>query len=126
MYSFDPQEGHPGQLAYTFLIRIHRRLSSQFQFSLSAVTLGYLSQWSGPGEEGEPGHPPVQRCRQPNTQAGAPGVGEYDLHCKENSIYVFPKKELRSLSPSALYKKVSDFPVLSWNVSNQTVHGREK
>jgi hypothetical protein len=23
----------------------YRRLSSQFQFSLSAVTLGYLSQW---------------------------------------------------------------------------------
>jgi hypothetical protein len=39
--SFDPPEGHPVQLTYTFLIR----LSSQFQFSLSAVTLGYLSQW---------------------------------------------------------------------------------
>jgi hypothetical protein len=26
----------------------YRRLSSQFQFSLSAVTLGYLSQWEGP------------------------------------------------------------------------------
>jgi hypothetical protein len=33
-----PPEGHPGQHAYTFVIR--RRLSSQFQFSLSAVTLG--------------------------------------------------------------------------------------
>ncbi len=38
-----PPEGHPGQHAYTFLI--HRRLPSQFQFSLSAVTLVYLSQW---------------------------------------------------------------------------------
>ncbi len=28
----------------TFLIRIYRRLSAQFQFSLSADTLGYLSQ----------------------------------------------------------------------------------
>ncbi len=26
----------------------YRRLSFQFQFSLSAVTLGYLSQWSVP------------------------------------------------------------------------------
>ncbi len=41
--SYEPPECHPGQQAYTFLI--HRRLSSQFQFSLSAVTLGYLSQW---------------------------------------------------------------------------------
>ncbi len=37
---YDPPEGHPGQHAYTY-----RRLSSQFQFSLSAVTLVYLSQW---------------------------------------------------------------------------------
>ncbi len=81
--------------------------------------------WSGPCEEGEPGHPPVQRCRQPNTQAGRTR-GDYDLHCKKNSIYVFPKKELRSFSPNALNKKVSDFPVLSFNVTNQTLPGREK
>ncbi len=31
--------------AYTCLLVSYRRLSAQFQFSLSAVTLGYLSQW---------------------------------------------------------------------------------
>ncbi len=35
---WDAPEGHPGQVVYTF-----RRLSPQFQFSLTAATLVYLS-----------------------------------------------------------------------------------
>jgi hypothetical protein len=43
-----PQKGHPGQHAYTFLIRIlSTSLSPQIQFSLSAVTLGiYLGEYN--------------------------------------------------------------------------------
>jgi hypothetical protein len=36
--SYDPSEGHPGQLVYTLLIRI-QRLTHTFQHSLSDVTL---------------------------------------------------------------------------------------
>jgi hypothetical protein len=39
---WDAPEGDPGQ---SCLLVSYRRLSAQFQFSLSAVTLGYLSQW---------------------------------------------------------------------------------
>jgi hypothetical protein len=46
--SYDPPECHPGQQAYTFLIRILLTSFISFQFSLSAVTLGYLSQWKSP------------------------------------------------------------------------------
>ncbi len=46
--SYDPQECHPGQLVYTFLIRILSTSFILFQFSLSAITLGYLSRWSPP------------------------------------------------------------------------------
>jgi hypothetical protein len=35
--SYDPPECHPGQLAYTYLIR---RLTPQFQFYVSAVSPG--------------------------------------------------------------------------------------
>ncbi len=44
--------------------------------------------WSGPGEEGEPGHPAVQRCRQPNTQAGRTRGGTMIYTAKRiRSIY---------------------------------------
>jgi hypothetical protein len=39
-YSYDHPEGHPGQLVYTFVIRILSRLEPKFKDSLSAVTLG--------------------------------------------------------------------------------------
>jgi hypothetical protein len=40
-----PQKETLDKAAYTCLLVSFRRLSAQFQFSLSAVTLGYLSQW---------------------------------------------------------------------------------
>ncbi len=43
--SYAPPECHPGQQAYTFLIRILSTSFISVSFSLSAVTLGYLSQW---------------------------------------------------------------------------------
>jgi hypothetical protein len=41
-----PQKETLDKAAYTFLLISYRRLSAQFQFSLSADTLEYLSQWS--------------------------------------------------------------------------------
>ena len=41
---WDAPEGYPGQCCLYLYAVSYRRLSSQFQFSLSAVTLGYLSQ----------------------------------------------------------------------------------
>ncbi len=49
--SYDPPEGHPGQLATFSWFVSYRCLSSQFQFSLSAVTLEYLSQCFWPSCE---------------------------------------------------------------------------
>jgi hypothetical protein len=44
---WDAPEGHPGlRCVHLHAFVSYRRLSSQFQFSLSAVTLGYLSQWA--------------------------------------------------------------------------------
>ena len=40
-----PQKETLDKAAYTCLLVSYRRLSAQFKFSLSAVTLGYLSQW---------------------------------------------------------------------------------
>ncbi len=44
-----PQKEALDKAAYTCLLLSYRRLSAQFQFSLSADTLGYLSQcaWGG-------------------------------------------------------------------------------
>jgi hypothetical protein len=43
---WDTPEGHPGQYCvHLYAFVSYQRLSSQFQFSLSAVT---LSQWQGP------------------------------------------------------------------------------
>jgi hypothetical protein len=43
---WDAPEGHPGQCCvHLHAVLSYRRLSSQFQFSVSAVTLVYLSQW---------------------------------------------------------------------------------
>ncbi len=58
-YEWDALEGHPGQCCVHLYGSVsYRRLSPQFQFSLSGVTLVYLSQWSlltgdmgGGGEE---------------------------------------------------------------------------
>ncbi len=41
-----PQKDTLGRAAYTCILVSYRRLSPQFQFSLSGVTLVYLSQWS--------------------------------------------------------------------------------
>jgi hypothetical protein len=43
-----PQKETLDKAAYTCLLVSYRRISAQFQFSLSAVTLGYLSQWCTP------------------------------------------------------------------------------
>ncbi len=40
-----PQKDTLERAAYTCMLLSYRRLSSQFQFSLSGVTLVYLSQW---------------------------------------------------------------------------------
>jgi hypothetical protein len=46
---WDAPEGHPGQCCvHLYLLVSYQRLSPQFQFSLSGVTLVYLSQWSCP------------------------------------------------------------------------------
>ncbi len=42
-----PQKDTLDRAAYTCMLVSYRRLSAQFQFSLSADTLGYLSQWAG-------------------------------------------------------------------------------
>ncbi len=42
-----PQKDTLDRAAYTCMLISYRRLLSQFQFSLSGVTLVYLSQWSG-------------------------------------------------------------------------------
>ncbi len=42
-----PQKETLDIAAYTCLLVFYRRLSPLFQFSLSAVTLVYLSQWGG-------------------------------------------------------------------------------
>jgi hypothetical protein len=43
---WDAPEGHPGQCCvHLYASVFYRRLSPQFQFFLSAVTLVYLSQW---------------------------------------------------------------------------------
>ncbi len=40
--SYDPPEGHPGQLVNTFVGFVsYQRLGPKFQHSLSAVTLGF-------------------------------------------------------------------------------------
>ncbi len=50
---WEAPEGHPGQCCvHLYAFVSYQRLSSQFQFSLSAVTLVYLSQcsrWDGLG-----------------------------------------------------------------------------
>jgi hypothetical protein len=43
-----PQKETLDKAAYTCLLVSYQRLSAQFQFSLSADTLGYLSQCLGP------------------------------------------------------------------------------
>ena len=43
---WDAPEGYPGQCCLYLYAVSYRRLSSQFQFSLSAAILVYLSQWS--------------------------------------------------------------------------------
>jgi len=46
---WDAPEGHPGQCCvHLYASVFYRRLTPQFQFSLSAVTLVYLSQWYPP------------------------------------------------------------------------------
>jgi hypothetical protein len=42
---WDASEGNPGQSCVTPMLVSYRRLSPQFKFSLSGVTLVYLSQW---------------------------------------------------------------------------------
>jgi hypothetical protein len=43
---WDAPEGHPGKCCvHLYAFVSYRRLSSQFQFSLSAATLVDLSQW---------------------------------------------------------------------------------
>jgi hypothetical protein len=44
---WDAPEGHPGQSCVHLYARVvsYRRLLPQFQFSLSGVTLVYLSRW---------------------------------------------------------------------------------
>jgi hypothetical protein len=43
-----PKRPPPGQLAYTFVILIHRRLAPKYQHYLYAVTLGiYLGGYEG-------------------------------------------------------------------------------
>jgi hypothetical protein len=42
---WDAPEGALDKAAYTCLLVSYRCLSAKFQFSLSAVTLVYLSQW---------------------------------------------------------------------------------
>jgi hypothetical protein len=50
---WDAPEGHPGQCCvHLYAAVFYRRLSPQFQFSLSAVTLVYLSQCPGPTSAG--------------------------------------------------------------------------
>ncbi len=41
-----PQKDTLDRAAYTCMLVSYRRLLSEFQFSLSGVTLVYLSQWS--------------------------------------------------------------------------------
>jgi hypothetical protein len=43
---WDAPEGHPGQRCVHLYASVsYQRLSPQFQFSLSAITLVYLSRW---------------------------------------------------------------------------------
>jgi hypothetical protein len=44
LFEWDAPEGDPGQSCVHLFARSYRRLSAQFQFSLSAFTLVYLSQ----------------------------------------------------------------------------------
>jgi hypothetical protein len=48
-----PQKDTLDSAVYTCMLISYRRLSPQFQFSLSGVTLVYLSQWAQDG--GPPG-----------------------------------------------------------------------
>ncbi len=50
-----PQKETLDRAAYTCMLVSYRRLSSQFQFSLSGVTLLYLSQWGGQTRRAERG-----------------------------------------------------------------------
>ncbi len=51
-----PQKDTLDRAAYTCMLVSYRRLSSQFQFSLSSVTLVYLSQWYTASSEQAPIH----------------------------------------------------------------------
>jgi hypothetical protein len=88
-----PQKETLDKAAYTCLLLVsYRRLSAQFQFSLSADTLGYLSQWyprlccrgktDSPGGEGDGGS-----IFWKTREIGLPSYSMYSVGSAYNSAF---------------------------------------
>jgi hypothetical protein len=82
-----PQKETLDKAAYTCLLVSYRRLSAQFQFSLSADTLGYLSQWSH-----LPSSPPVTKPNpfDSNQQPGLLSLAGPTSGCGCSSFVAIP------------------------------------